>query len=535
MTRARIRNVAAITIAAVAVLITVPAALTPRAPFTGITLRLDGTAVVVDTVAPTSRAFGEIQPGTIVQDVNFISVKNIPDKELGQFLLGDFSQLGVLDAAGETTEWTFPPEVALPSTVVSLVGIGLLFGIAIWVGRGLAGESLRALAIPLAAASATPLILLPAWSPLTWPTAITATALPLLALLVLTDGFISRIAIRIDRYLAVAIAMAAGIISFAVSIVVLARERSSYPAALPSDITVGFPISLVMTPGVALVLALTVTVVPAAILVYGGNRHGGRTPTIGGSSEELPLLLAAITPIAITTSYGSGQLGVGLTPSLIWLLVVVVVLQGNVRFEILRLQRDTVVAATEAERARLAADLHDDALQEMTVLVRRLDQAGDARAAELARSIADRLREVCGDLRLPILDELGAGPALEWLVERVGETSGRSVGLERADAARPPAEVELAVFRVAQEALANAVTHGAPPIKVRYEAGPGRAVLVITDHGAGLPADAASIAGRSGHYGLLNMRQRAEQIGARIDFRRQPEGGTVVGLVWGSA
>ena len=79
-----------------------------------------------------------------------------------------------------------------------------------------------------------------------------------------------------------------------------------------------------------------------------------------------------------------------------------------------------VVAATEVERARLAADLHDDALQGMTVLVRQLDDAGDTGTAELARSIAERLREVCGDLRLPVLDELGAGAALEWLVGRVG-------------------------------------------------------------------------------------------------------------------
>jgi signal transduction histidine kinase len=210
----------------------------------------------------------------------------------------------------------------------------------------------------------------------------------------------------------------------------------------------------------------------------------------------------------------------------------VILLQTNARVTTLRLQRDTAVAATESERARLAADLHDDALQEMTVLVRRLDEVGNARDAELARSIADRLREVCGDLRLPILDELGAGSALEWLVERVGATSGRSVSLERTDAGRPPAEVELAIFRVAQEALANAVAHGAPPVTVRYDAAFDRAALSITDGGSGVSAEAASAAGRSGHYGLLNMRQRAEQIGARFDVSRPPDGGTTIGLVW---
>jgi nitrate/nitrite-specific signal transduction histidine kinase len=83
--------------------------------------------------------------------------------------------------------------------------------------------------------------------------------------------------------------------------------------------------------------------------------------------------------------------------------------------------------------------------------------------------------------------------------------------------------------------LANAVTHGAPPIVVRYAAAPDRASLSVTDHGAGMAADAAVVAGRSGHYGLLNMRQRAEQIGAAIDFRRPPDGGTAIGLSWSSA
>ena len=117
---------------------------------------------------------------------------------------------------------------------------------------------------------------------------------------------------------------------------------------------------------------------------------------------------------------------------------------------------------------------------------------------------------------------------------RVAETSGGQVRLERDDEARPPADVELAVFRVAQEALANAVTHGAPPVVVRYAAGPDRASLSVTDQGTGIEAEAASLAPRSGHYGLLNMRQRAEQIGAKLDVRRPPDGGTVIGFSWAS-
>jgi signal transduction histidine kinase len=196
------------------------------------------------------------------------------------------------------------------------------------------------------------------------------------------------------------------------------------------------------------------------------------------------------------------------------------------------LQRDLIVAATEAERARVAADIHDDALQELTLLVHRLDAAGDAEGAEIARTVSDRLRAICGDLRLPILDDLGVGPALDWLVVRIERLAGGEVRLECSDGTRPPADVELAFFRVAQEALANAVKHGKPPILVRYATTPGGATLSIDDAGPGIEPDAGAGADRAGHFGLLNMQQRAEAIGAILDVRRWPSGGTHVALDW---
>ena len=81
----------------------------------------------------------------------------------------------------------------------------------------------------------------------------------------------------------------------------------------------------------------------------------------------------------------------------------------------------------------MAADIHDDALQELTLLVRRLDAAGDAEGADIARGVSDRLRAICGDLRLPILDDLGVGPALDWLVLRIERLAGGEVRLERSD------------------------------------------------------------------------------------------------------
>ncbi len=544
----RIRNRTAIVIAALSLVLGVQALLAPQIAFTGITLRRDlrpdGPVLVVAAVDPASRAHGLIQPGTIVQEVNYSPWMVIPDKWLDAYLRGDFVELGVPLPAGGLATYTFPAIDAKPIGFVFLVGIGLLFGILAWVRRGLAGEALRPLAFPLAVATATPLIVVPTSVSPSWVIAIVAVAMTVFALLVLANGWVGRVEERTRRRVAIAIALAAAVGYLALELILLSVEswRPPFPGGwllfvvaqeLPPH--VGALLGALVR-GLAPVLAAAVTVVPALTLLISSHRGRGTAVASGGarSSDRLPILLAALTPVVVATTYGFGGVGFGLSIPLIWLLVVVFVLQTNARAETMRTQMDMVVAATEVERARLAADLHDEALQEMTVLVRRLDDTGDERAAALARSIADRMRDVCGDLRLPVLDELGAGAALEWLVARVGESWGGQVRLERNDGSRPPADVELAVFRVAQEALANAVTHGAPPIIVRYSAASDHASLSITDQGAGIAPDAAADAARSGHYGLLNMRQRAEQIGARIDVRRPPDGGTSIGLSWSS-
>ena len=244
--------------------------------------------------------------------------------------------------------------------------------------------------------------------------------------------------------------------------------------------------------------------------------------------------------VALTPGFGATMLfpSVGLFLLGAWLVALVVWRQFTLNpllgmAQRTQLQRDVAVAAAETERARLAADLHDDALQQLTMLVRTLDESGQTDAAAEARDVATKLRSIVGDLRLPILDDLGAGAALEWLVERMEPLAGGPVRLERTDASRPPANVELAVFRVAQEALANAIRHGNPPIAVRYDVNAeGRVTLAIDDAGGGIGEHAAEEAPKEGHFGLLNMQQRAEQIGALLDVRRWPAGGTRVALEW---
>jgi signal transduction histidine kinase len=251
--------------------------------------------------------------------------------------------------------------------------------------------------------------------------------------------------------------------------------------------------------------------------------------------ERLETLVVALTPGAAATAVVAA---IGLVILIAWLVAVVIWRQFTLNplmgfAQRSQLQRDLAVAAAETERARLAADLHDDALQQLTMLVRKLDEEGQTDAANEAREVATKLRSVVGDLRLPILDDLGAGAALEWLVERVEPLAGGPVKLERSDETRPPANVELAVFRVAQEALTNAIKHGRPPIAVRYDVRTdGRVTLAIDDAGEGIPGEAAEEAPKAGHFGLANMQQRAEQIGALLDVRRWPAGGTRVALEW---
>ncbi|MGI8929456.1 MAG: sensor histidine kinase [Candidatus Limnocylindrales bacterium] len=287
---------------------------------------------------------------------------------------------------------------------------------------------------------------------------------------------------------------------------------------------------------VAMLLVAATTAVPG--LVAAVLRESLPSSDRGRESvvAALELAVLGITPaIAVIATWGSSDPR-AVVPLILWILVVLAAQFFAVRplartAVAATTQRDQVVAAMEAERSRIAADIHDDALQDLTMLGWRLDASGDRESAATAREVAERLRAILGDLRLPILDDLGTGPALEWLVERVSRLAGGEVRLERADQVRPPAEVELAFFRVAQEALSNAVRHGRPPIVVRYWTSPSSASLSIDDAGIGInTTEAAGTA--VGHFGLLNMRQRAEQIGALLDVRRWPQGGTRVTLEW---
>jgi signal transduction histidine kinase len=401
-------------------------------------------------------------------------------------------------------------------------GIGLLFTIAWWLVTGRGGEGMRDLGLPLALATSAPFILAPLdqlWQPL----AIFTHALLLpAAMLPLAVALVGRIEEEQDRRITeagVAVCAAGAIIVGLSPVLGLGLDAAS---------TTGLFIA-----GIAVIPGF----IAAGPMIPGARATTGRVTAVSGRVlQSTELAIAGLTPaVALVGRMAGGQLAMWLF--LLWVGAIGAAGRFTVRplarlASRAQLQRDLVVAATEAERARVAADIHDDALQELTLLVRRLDTAGDKEGADIARTVSDKLRAICGDLRLPILDDLGVGPALDWLVLRIERLAGGEVRLERADGTRPPPDVELAFFRVAQEALANAVKHGKPPIVVRYRSSDGAASLSIDDSGAGITPDAGDRAEREGHFGLLNMQQRAEAIGAILDVRRWPTGGTHVQLEW---
>ena len=403
-------------------------------------------------------------------------------------------------------------------------GWGLLVGALIlliggwWLATGRAGASLQPLGVPLAVATAMPFLAAPLHATWHWAAVIAAGIVVPFGVAPLGLALAARIEEPEVRGVA---RMAA--VGSAFGAMLIAASPLLVPTSSPS-------VDVVWT---ALIAA---TVLIPGVAAAGPLRANDPSvaPTGGRLLQSAELAVAGATPVMSLITNPRDLL---LLPMSAWLIGVAVAGRSTIRplarlVMRAQLQRDLIVAATEAERARVAADIHDDALQELTLLVHRLDEAGDEEGAGIARTVSDRLRAICGDLRLPILDDLGVGPALDWLVLRIERLSGGEVRLEQADGTRPPADVELAFFRIAQEALGNAVKHGAPPIVVRYRTTDAGASLSVDDAGPGIVPDAAAMAEREGRFGLLNMRQRAEAIGAILDIRRWPSGGTHVALEW---
>lgn len=197
-----------------------------------------------------------------------------------------------------------------------------------------------------------------------------------------------------------------------------------------------------------------------------------------------------------------------------------------------------VLEAQEAERVRIARELHDDIGQTLTATAIEAERAagGDddaksvalRRAATAVRESLDDVRRIARELRPEALDDLGLVNALISLCRRVDAQSGLDVRI-RADEALPPlsAEAEVVLYRVAQESLTNVIRHaGARRADVSLSAAGGWVTLAVADDGAGLDRDGPPEAGT----GITGMRERALLVDGRLELRARPAGGTEVVL-----
>ncbi len=197
-----------------------------------------------------------------------------------------------------------------------------------------------------------------------------------------------------------------------------------------------------------------------------------------------------------------------------------------------------VISAQEEERRHLALELHDEALQQAMLVVRQLSDAGNmAEVAEvmpLARSVVASLRRTCLELRPPLLDELGLVEAFSWLARSTEERGGGKIAISLDCPGdwqtRPPANVELALYRVGQEALSNVFKYaGASRVRIRLRRGVrGELSLLISDNGHGLRQRRPM----AENLGLAGMHERMTAIGGRLQIRTSPGRGVTIRAIY---
>lgn len=211
------------------------------------------------------------------------------------------------------------------------------------------------------------------------------------------------------------------------------------------------------------------------------------------------------------------------------------------RTEQLREALRHVITAQEEERQRLARGLHDEVAQELIILARGIDdlRRGDVSSATdgaenmerlggRARDALRKIRQVSRNLRPSVLDDLGLVPALSWIGSQAASRSGLKVTVVP-EAAMPSLDpdVELALFRIGQEAIANTERHaGAERAEIALIAGDGRFMLRVSDDGCGFAVPARIQDGaRSGRFGLIGMTERVALIDGVLEIRSAPGGG----------
>ena len=180
-----------------------------------------------------------------------------------------------------------------------------------------------------------------------------------------------------------------------------------------------------------------------------------------------------------------------------------------------------LIRVQEDERRRIARELHDEAGQVLTAVKIELELDGRMEAGALVGRALAQVRDVNNLLRPSALDDLGLVAALRALVDDFALRTRIDVSLDLDGVTRPAdPEVEVAVYRVIQEALTNVAKHAqATEARVRVQGSAGALSVVVDDNGVGAAEAATS------HLGWLGMRERVTALGGRLDIERAPAGG----------
>jgi len=214
--------------------------------------------------------------------------------------------------------------------------------------------------------------------------------------------------------------------------------------------------------------------------------------------------------------------------------------------ENLRYYLQQITKAQEEERRRMARELHDDTAQQLVVLARRLDNLlcnvdrlsqQDTTVLEGVRQqtdeILDGIHRFCQDLRPSVLDDLGLLPALQSLTSDLTEHFGIPIAMGSAGSVRRlPPEIELILFRIAQEALRNVCRHSkASRCWIMIEFNDNDVVLTVKDNGNGftLPDRVEDLAA-VGKLGLAGMQERARLIDGKLTIESQLGKGTTLSV-----
>ena len=205
------------------------------------------------------------------------------------------------------------------------------------------------------------------------------------------------------------------------------------------------------------------------------------------------------------------------------------------------LERSRELSIVE-ERNRLARELHDAVSQKLFGLALNAESAATllerdpaaareqvTRLGELAQEALGELRGLIFELRPASLEEEGLPATLRKHVDMVRRIHGRQIELRISGAARTAPEAESEVFRIAQEALNNALRHAdAERIELRLQARDGRLTLTVADDGIGFDPSAPGL--RARRLGLTSMEERARALGGSLAVVSRPGDGTTVTL-----